>query len=164
MQEPQKASQSGAKVTVACKIPAGLELRLFEMVTVRHPIMGGGFREVQESRVRTDVGSVLIHGNAIPYGKQPAHRIVMAPGAPMTDGFALTPNIDKDFFDEWLKQNKDSAIVKNGLIFAYEKPDAVTAEAKDRAKTQRSGLEPLNQGKDPRADKRIEKADQKDAA
>lgn len=150
MPEQKAPSQSGAKVTVACKLPAGIEMRLFDMVKVRQPLMGGGFREVDEARVRASAGSVFIRGNAVPHNRTPRYRIVAPGGALFTDGFALTANVSKDFFDEWMSQNKDSDLVRNGLIFAHDKADSAAAMAKERIK-ERSGLEPMLQEKDPRA-------------
>ena len=69
----------------------------------------------------------------------------------------MTFNVPKDFFDEWMRQNATTDMVKNGLIFAAKKRENVVAQARDH-KTLRSGLEPLRPdatGKD--ADKRVPK-------
>ena len=138
----QKPSSAGAKVTVACKLPHGLILRLFEMESANEPVMGGGYREVK--RARQTGSTVRVNGNAVPFGVRPDHPIVA--------GYALTHGVDKDFFDEWMKQNRDSDIVKNHLVFAYERAESARDAAKDHAK-QRSGLEPIEPDTDPRLPK-----------
>lgn len=36
-----------ASVTVGCKLPHGLTMRVFDMVETQEPVMGGGFRAVK---------------------------------------------------------------------------------------------------------------------
>lgn len=148
-----KVSRSGGKVTVACKLPHGLQLRCFRMVETAEPVMGGGSRLVP---VAQQVGEpITINGNAVAFGAIPNFRIVA--------GYALTEGIDKDFFDKWREQNAELPAVKNRLIFAYEKSD-VTADAAKECVAQRSGLEPLLQDKDPRAPGRIKPGLKQEAA
>lgn len=126
-----KTSAAGAKVTVACKLPHGLRLRIFKMVDSNENVAGNTLRTVKRAE---QVGEeVVIKGAAVEHGKDKA----------LTDGFALTPGVDKEFWDEWLAQNKDAAYVKSGMIFAAPTRDAVEGEAGER-KDQRSGLEPLD--------------------
>lgn len=142
MAQDMKPSSAGAKVTVACKMPNGLLLRVFAMETHSEPVMGGGVREAKSARQIG--GTVKLNGNAVPFGKRPDHPIVA--------GYALTHGIDKEFFDKWLEQNRDSDIVKNSLVFAYDKGDSVRDAAKEHAKA-RSGLEPIEPDTDPRLPK-----------
>jgi hypothetical protein len=58
-------------------------------------------------------------------------------------GHGITRNVDKAFFDEWLKTNKDSDVVKNELIFAHEKDASTAAEANEK-EDNRSGFEGIN--------------------
>ena len=51
----------------------------------------------------------------------------------LVDGEALTPNVDADFFNKWLAQNKDSDVVRNALVFAFEKLDGAVSEAMSNA-------------------------------
>lgn len=119
-------------VTVACKIPNGLILRLFKMEDAQEPMFGGGFRKVKRA---AQVGqTVTINGPALPKGA----RAIFAPG-----GYALTPNVPKDFFEQWLKQNHDHEAVVRKLIFAQVAHDDVAAEAEEHSKV-KSGLEPLD--------------------
>lgn len=120
-------------VTVACKMPNGLLLRLFNMEPYFENVLGGGKRETTKAR---QIGqTVKINGTATPFGSAPACLIV--------GGFAMTPGIDREFFDRWLEQNADSDVVKNGLIFAHGKATFATGKAKEMTLV-RNGLEPIN--------------------
>ena len=147
MARQAKQSNSGETVTVACKLPHGLLLRVFDMVPTREPIMGGGYREVQMARECSE--QYIVKGNA--------HAQNMAPSAPISGGYALTFGIPKDFWDRWLKENESSDVVKNNLIFANEKSDYVQDEAEEKAGL-RSGLERLDPNKPP---KKLEKFSEK---
>lgn len=138
--EPSDPSQSrsghaGAKVTVACKLPHGLVLRIFEMVERYEPVMGGGSRLVKVAQATGE--SVVIHGNAVPFGIIPNYEIIA--------GFALTHNIDRDFWENWARVNAELPAVKKGLIFAYEDVNDARARAKEMAAA-KSGLEPIDPG------------------
>jgi hypothetical protein len=149
-------------VTVACKVPNGLLLRAFKMVPAREQTPTG-YRDIEKAE---QVGNpVKINGPAVPFGQ--------APDYPIVGGYALTPNVGKEFFEEWLHQNEDHAAVRAKLIFAHGNLTVVS----DRAKEQKdvlSGLEPLNpdrttrNGKsvpiDPRFPSQIEKSDAKQSA
>ena len=94
------------------------------------------------------VGPVVrVRGTAYPRGTPPEGF----PAKPeMVGGYALTHGIDKDFWDEWVKQHKDAPYVKSGMIMAYESVDAAKGFSRERAK-ELSGLEPL----DPKGDGRV---------
>ena len=126
-------------VTVACKLPHGLILRIFKMHDTNESVMGGGSRVVK-------VAHPLEKTHVIAGFSHPQNA---APKAAMTEGFALTPNIDKEFWDIWIAQNADSDMVKNGLIFAHVKPADTNAESREKKDT-RSGLERLDTTKLPK--------------
>jgi hypothetical protein len=149
-------------VTVACKVPNGLLLRIFKMMPAREQTPTG-YRDVEKAE---QVGNpVKINGPTVPFGQVPEYAVVA--------GYALTPNIDKDFFDEWLRQNADHATVKAELIFAHGNRAVVSDRAKEH-KEVLSGLEPLNPNRtmrngksvpvDPRFPSQIEKAETKESA
>ena len=147
---------TGQTVTVACKIPNGLYLRVFEFVDHDEPVLGGGIRTVKTAVPKGE--KVLINGPAVPFGVHPKHRI--------EEGYALTYNVDKELWDLWFEQNKDTDIVKNKLIWASEKPDNMRGFARENA-ARLSGMEPVTPGNDYRVPKsprflsKIEKADNK---
>ncbi len=147
MGEIAKPKSSGAKVVVACKLGvAYFDIQLCKIDDKFEQNLQGG-RIVKEA---TRVGQVVrLRGTSYPRGTPP-------PGFPerpqMVGGAALNYGIDKDWFDEWLRQNKLNPIVRNNLVFAHETVDAVVGQARDLADFQ-SGLEPVTPGKDRRIPK-----------
>jgi len=131
--------------TVALKHPHGLVLELYNEVMEAEPLPGGGMRDVKRFRVNHKAGKVILNGwNTRPKKGEP--RMPAVGGS-----FALTHNVDKDFFDEWLKQHADADIVVNKLIFSTPNQNDVTKEAKslDRQGL-KSGLEPLDRANLPK--------------
>ena len=120
-------------VTVACKLPHGLKMRVFAPQEYNEYVMGGGSRTVTRY---VDTGkSFTVNGWS--------HAQNSAPHCTIQEGFALTMGVDKDFWDTWYEQNKTSALVENNLIWAYEK----IADGKDMTKDfaqVKSGLERLD--------------------
>lgn len=123
-------------VTVACKLPNGLILRLFQMQDTEELVMGGGVRTVQKAFLM-DHEPVKLRGCAAPFGSP-----ILTIG-----GYALTYNVDAQFFAEWLRQNYDADSVKNGLVFAQLERDHVEGQARDQEELQ-SGLQPLVKSED----------------
>jgi hypothetical protein len=130
-------------ISVCCKLPNGLILQLQRPETQMMSMPGGGLREEVISRFFGD--RYTLKGNAVPYGVPQEHMII--------GGYAITPDIPEDFFNEWLKQNATSAIVKKELIFAHSTTADVMAHTKANASL-KSGLE----GADADAMPGIEKA------
>lgn len=130
---------AGPTVTVACKIPNGLLLRVFEQVEHSEPVMGGGTQIVKRAVQKGPL--VKVSGPAVPFGKAPAFHLA--------GGYALTPGIDKEFFDKWWEQNADLDAVRNRLIFASDKAETTIKRAEDGEKIT-SGMQPLDPVKDAR--------------
>jgi len=142
--EGPRPKSSGETVTVACKLPHGLMLRLFEMVDAPEPISGGGMKMVPRAR---QIGrAITVRGTALPFGKLPDFKI--------EGGYAMTEGVDADFWDQWLKANADSDVVRNGLIFASPRIGHAIGQAREQEEV-RSGLEPLLLDRDPRAPKSL---------
>lgn len=140
---PSVKASSANTVTVACKVPNGLMLQNFKFVEMPEPIQGGGSKMVKRSV--PDGDAIPVHGPGRYHGQAPKTPIVM--------GFALTKGVPIEHWDRWLEANKDSAIVKNSLIFANPDVDDVRAEAQDH-KAAFSGLERMNPKGDYRNPKR----------
>lgn len=141
---------SAKTVTVACKHPAGLLLRLFDLEDGTEPVLGGGSRAIKVPVQKGE--TVRINGPAVPFGKQPGYYVF--------GGYALTPNIDADFMTRWMKDNADHPLVKNNLIFVRGSENVAKDQAKEQAGVL-SGLEPLAVSMDPNApskDPRIPRA------
>lgn len=134
--EAGKLPESGT-VTVACNLPTGHILELCKQEKTLEPVMGGGTREVE---IWTRTGqTVTIHGPALAIGAQPKCLVI--------GGYALTPNVDAQFWNEWLKQNARNPVVMNGCVKAFASTNRAEGWAKEHA-AQKSGLEPLIPGVD----------------
>mgnify|MGYP001217488205 CR=1 FL=1 len=147
--EIERPARSGATVTVACKLGiAYLDLQLCKIEDKFEQNMQGG-RTVKEA-IRT--GHVVrIRGTSYPRGTVPDGF----PERPeIVAGAALNRNIDKDWWDEWVRQNRLNPIVVNKMVFAYESDDTVRGVAKELGEI-KSGLDPINprDTKDPRTPK-----------
>ena len=134
-------------VSVACKIPNGLVLQLFEMIEDYEPVMGGGSRKIKKAKP-IDGATFTVRGPASPNGQAP--RGYLRPA--VAGGYAITPNVPADLWDKWLEQNRSAPYVRNGMIFATDRRDETIKEAKGNRDVM-SGLEPVN----PAGDKRIAK-------
>lgn len=146
-------------VTVACKIPNGLSLRVGDFVDVTER---SATAAVTTAVWRPRENAVEIKGpKRDQYGRD------------MEGGYALTHGVPKDFWDQWMKENKDSPLVVNKLILAHGKADSAVAEAKENEK-RRSGLEPLDMSmttvsgrqvpSDPRVPRKVAQMTTTDAA
>lgn len=79
---------------------------------------------------------VKIAGPAVPWGAPPRD----------VGGYALTHNVDADFYARWEKVYKDWLPVKRGLIFSSPKSQDAEARAREM-KNEKTGLEPINPDK-----------------
>lgn len=143
--EPMTANESGAKVTVACKLPGGLVLHLDSMEKHNEPIRG----EIVQARKQPTTYTLK--------GWYDNARSAFGAEVPIPSQigqYALTHGIPEEFWNQWLEHNKDSDIVKNRLIFASSKRDIVEGMRKDN-KGQKSGLEPIDPKAPPRDVRRI---------
>lgn len=137
-------TNSTATVTVACRLPHGLILRVFQMEEIQVPLLNGPPKTVKQAMEMAK--RFVINGFAHAQNRAPEYEILaghpLANGT-MEGGFALTPGVPKDLWDMWLEQNKTSMMVKNGLVFAFESRADVGAKATDGQKI-RSGLERMD--------------------
>lgn len=135
---------AGQKVIVACKIAVPwFELQLCEEREVFENTQTGP-RQIKQSH---KVGKVVrIRGTAYPAGTPPTGF----PSKPqMMNGYALTENVEKDFWDAWSAQHAKAPYVMSKMIMAYDSLDSVRGVSKERA-GEMSGLEPMSQDRDPR--------------
>lgn len=126
---------TGATVTIACKLPAGMALEI---------------REGEGEQMEFHRFAVLV-GTTDPRNTQDGmNRAAVG-------GYGLTPGVSQDLWERWLDQNKFLPAVKNGLIFAYDKLELVKGQAREMADV-KSGferLDPIN----PMGDGTIEMTD-----
>lgn len=156
--EPAKAAPAAVKfVTVACKLPNGFILHVDEMETYHEQVLGGGVRESKRANRSTKVPAVTLNGCAFKHGQ------IEPPAFIISGGYALTDGVPADLWNEWLKQNADSDLVRNKIIMAHAKGDSAAAMAKEH-KTVLSGLEPITPNTDRRIPKSIKTDDGRKAA
>jgi hypothetical protein len=120
-------------VTVACKVPNGILLQIYEFETRQVSVMAGGLREVKIAKPLP--WSHRLNGPAKKLGQEVGYSIIQ--------GAALTHGVDADNFAIWMSQRKGDLIVKNGLVFAHAKPESVAAQAAEH-RDQRSDFEPID--------------------
>jgi hypothetical protein len=146
MSKKAAAGETGkATVTVALKHPTGIVLEAFVKEKGQEPVLGGGFREV--TVWRSSGKQYPLNGNRVPFGVMPSYPIVA--------GYALTHGIPKEVWEAWAEQHKDSPLLEQELIAAYDTADKAEdfAQDKDNA-ARRSGMEALSRKGDPRVDKK----------
>nr|WP_321986150.1 hypothetical protein [uncultured Lichenicoccus sp.] len=127
-------------VTVACKIPNGLQLQVWKMIDEYVPVMGSSEKKLQQRAELADSRRIKINGPARAIGKDAPHEI--------RNGVGLTHGVDADFFAAWLNQNKDSDVVLRGHVFAAAKVSDVDAKAVEMSR-EKTGLEPLDPKQHP---------------
>jgi len=116
-------------LTVGCKLPNGITIRKYVLKERPEQKPGGGTVMIMAPEFTGE--TITIKGNAVAFGVIPEHATV--------GGYALTPNVDADSFEQWLKDNANSDLVRNKIIVSHTKDTAGLArENKDR----RTGLEP----------------------
>ncbi len=138
---------NGERVVVGCKMPNGLVLQLWAMVPRQEPVMGGGMKEfLQAQPIKGQ--RVKLNGNAVPFAASPRYRIVGA----FNIGYAMTENVPKAFWDRWVEANPEFPALVNEIIFAEPTLERAERRAMELM-GKRSGLEPMQQEKDPRVPK-----------
>ncbi|KAA0089357.1 hypothetical protein CIW54_07790 [Paraburkholderia sp. T12-10] len=136
-----EASTSNATVTVASKAPFDIILKLYDLVELSEPVMGGGYRTFKQYQERLTVKPIVIQGNSWAQNQGPHQQIV--------GGFAITHDVPKAFWDEWYEANKNSDYIKNEMIFAHAEAASVTSRATDM-KDVKSNIERLDPKNLPR--------------
>lgn len=143
-------------VTVACNIPNGLILQVYDVEKVEHVLPNG--RSIKENQCTLDVeaGQWALMG--------PVNRSALAatgrnehlpddyrliPGDAPDTGYALTYGIPRDFWERWLEDNKGGPLIKGHHVFAASSESRAIGEAKEHRES-KSGLQGLNQGGDYR--------------
>lgn len=151
-------------VTVACNVANGLVLKLYKFENKYEAVMGlpDAKRLTKEAVLDESQGTVTLFGPAPEISKDPAHRCIVVRGL-NNSAYALTPNVNAEWFAEWLKQNEQNPIVRNGCVFAYADEASVRDAAKDH-KEFRSGLEPLTTGTDANGQPRDPRIPKKSSA
>ena len=135
-----KPTKSAKHVTVASKLPMNITLQLCAKQVRRIPGQNG----VYEETVYVPQGrGFIIRGTAYPSGKVPK-GFPKQPGMieDANGGYAMTPGVDADFMAEWMRQNAETDMVRNGLIKVQADLDDLAADAREHESVN-SGLGPL---------------------
>jgi hypothetical protein len=77
----------------------------------------------------------------------------------IVNGAALNLDIDREWMDEWLEQNRLSPLVQNQIIYVEKNMEFAKGHAKDIAEVT-SGLAPIN----PKNDSRMPKSTRADVS
>ena len=139
-------------VTIACKIGLPwIDLQVCEEREVSENTQTGP-RTIKQLAKTCTIVSIL--GTAYP-------ACIVPEGFPdrpqMVLGYALTPNVPRDFWEIWSKQHAKSPYVASGMMFAFDRIEDIKARAADH-KGDISGLEPIQRDKAGLADPRISRS------
>jgi hypothetical protein len=127
-------------VSVACKLPGGLILRRFEWVDTVEASPTGP----KSVRISRPVAGSEFHikGNAELNSMAP-NLMDRFGSTAFPGGFAITDGVPADLWEAWHDLMRDSAMIREGLVFALPHAAEAAAEAKTRASL-RSGLEAID--------------------
>lgn len=138
--------------TVGLKSPNGLILRLFKK-TAQMENTPSGPREIEKFEVNLDHEPVTLRGyKGAAFGQVQPFRI--------SGQYAMTENVDLEFMKEWMRQNKELDLVKNGLIFIAPDDNYAVSQGNDQ-RGNWDGLHPLRMTsadpskKDPRVPRKV---------
>jgi hypothetical protein len=137
---PLPSHGDGDTVVVACKIPNGLVLQIYDMVDFdeRSP---AGVHMVKKAWPK-EGARIRLNG--------PGNPIVVRVGVPVEAGYGLTV-VPRDFWERWSADNKDSDLFKNKSVFACSKQEDTAARAREQSQGGiKSGFEPIDPKKPPR--------------
>jgi hypothetical protein len=129
-------------VSVASRLPQDLVCQLWDMVETSEPQFGGGHKTVKVAKRRGQ--PVIIEGYNRDATGSRLHPIV-------NPGYRVTRKVSGAFWHEWLKQNVDSDIVRNNLVFAHADVEGFVRERESGQKDGMpvSGFEPLVMNRKP---------------
>jgi hypothetical protein len=154
------AKRHSRTVCVASKLPWPLELRLQKQETETVMMRDESGREKRtEIPVYHKYGETkTIFGTSRPAQGGVPDGYILPPD--VRGGYALTPGIPADFWEQWLEQNKLAPYVTGGMVFACHDMASAKSQANEQDEL-KSGLEPLSRQLDERTgqlkDRRIPK-------
>lgn len=136
-------ARTGDTVTVACKVPCGLRLRIYDLEEQVREVNGTVLREKVAVPLPDEyvLNGTAINMGAIQAGNLPEHQII--------GGYGLTSDIPRDFWERWLHDNRTTDLVKNRVVFACDDNRAAASEARN-SRAIKSGLEPVDPTNLPR--------------
>jgi hypothetical protein len=136
--------KSASTVTVACKLPNGLILQLWEMGD-EFESSPTGTRTIKKAHKKGE--PIKLNGCALKFGQ--------VPEVPMPGGYALT-QVPADFWEEWVAQDPNRDVLVNRVIFAHSTMDATSQQAREQhVEKVKSGLEPIDPKNPPKVGMKI---------
>lgn len=117
----------GETVTVACRMPSGVILRIFEMVDETKVTSSG----MQTSKVAREVQRVELNGSS-PRNRQGPHFLNAA---------GLT-QVSRHLWETWCAQNHDSDLLARRIVFTAGVEDDTNAAVRE-VESVLTGFEPL---------------------
>lgn len=157
-------------VTVACNLPQGHILQLYDIETVEQVLPNG--RSIKENycTLNLERGQWHIRGvvnrsalSAVGAGDILPDDYRVIRGAAPDTGYALTYGVPRDFWEEWLRRNADSPLVKGKHIFAASTENRAVGQAREfkEFKSNFQGLDPAGDYR-ARSGRSIRKFDRND--
>jgi hypothetical protein len=143
-----RGAKTGDTVTVACKLPHGVILRIFDWEDYDEPMRDGSMARRRRSRPIEDQ-QFVVRGTWAGSAGQAYNAQNIAVAELLPGGYALTHGCPKELWDKWYDQNRKSLLVTNKIVFAHADHTTVNKEARD-LRSVTSGLEPLD-AKNPSA-------------
>lgn len=163
----QRQATGTDTVTVACNLPNGHVLQIYDVEETESILPNGRSIKENMSTPNWAAGQWVLNGckldmAALTAGELPDYRVIK--GATPDCGYALTTGVPRDFWEEWLRQNKSSPLVTGRHVYSASSEPRAAAEAKEY-KDLRSGLQGLNPSGDyrvPNGGRAIRKYDPND--
>ncbi|QCE32893.1 hypothetical protein FAI41_04410 [Acetobacteraceae bacterium] len=124
------------QITVFCRLPNGIILSLFPEGEAQRRASSNKNKNLVLNPMR-EIGKITLNGATDSSSGYIAERNLML-------GKAGRTLVDKDFWEAWLRQNENSDLVRENLIFAEAKSSKGEAKLKEFA-TEKTGLEPREQ-------------------
>jgi hypothetical protein len=151
---PENKAVTASAVWIGCRLPNGVILDVRELVETEYEgKVRKYYGDVKERRVLRGIGQFTLPNKERRW--QPALSLKL------TDGEASLTLIDKDFWEEALRQNQAlQNLVKKGLVFVEATREAAIDKADEMAGT-KTGFEQFEPSKDPQF-KGIAKLNDKD--
>jgi hypothetical protein len=137
-----RPATSGDTVTVACKLPHGVILRIFRWEEFEEQMRDGTYKTSKIGRPQ-EGREFVVRGTWAASAGQAYNVNNSAVAELLPGGYALTHGCPKDLWDEWFVQNMRSLLVRNKIVFAHSAQSAATEQARE-LRSVKSGMEPLD--------------------
>lgn len=140
-----KPETTGDTVTVACKLPHGIVLRVFGFDEIDEPMRDGSWKKIKRPRPLEGL-TFTVRGTWAGSAGQAFHRNNSSVAELLPGGYALTQGCPKHIWEQWYAQNQRSMIVRNKIVFAHASHSTIQHEARTFREV-RTGMEPLDPSK-----------------